>query len=208
MVATRFRIGAALWLVAWALTGCFGGSSPARRHFRLEVPHAAAARDTALLPGTLLVERPRTDALLAERAFVWRPSPESVELRQYAYTSWIDAPASLVQEALVSRFAEVRVADRVVPASLGVPAQWLLLSRIERFERIGGGAPVVEVQLELSWMRTADRGLIHAGRYRVTRRADSEGVEDAAVAFGLALGEVLDLAVADLQGHSSGIAGR
>jgi hypothetical protein len=57
-------------------------------------------------------------------------------------------------------------------------------------------------------MRTADRGLIHAGRYRVTRRADSEGVEDAAVAFGLALGEVLDLAVADLQGHSSGIAGR
>lgn len=204
---TVVRSGGAI-LLALALAGpggCLGGRAPERRHFRLVVPEPAAVAASVLLPGTLAVERPRTDALLAERSLVFRPSPASSELRQYPYTSWTDAPADLVQRAAIAHLAEARVADTVLRAGLATPADWLLVSRIDRFERVGGGAPVVEVGLELAWLRAAGRESVYAGRYRVTRRADSDRVEDIVGALGVALGELLDRAVADLE---AGLAAR
>ncbi|MGH0036789.1 MAG: ABC-type transport auxiliary lipoprotein family protein [Myxococcota bacterium] len=202
-MARRARWIALLLLatLAWATGGCLGGAAREVRTFRLTLPEPAESRAGVLLAGTLLVERPRTDALLNERALVFRASPDASELRQYAYTRWVDAPAVLVQQAMVERLDRERVADRVLRAGLGSPADWTLVSRIDRFERVGGEGPVVEVALELAWLRASSRDVLHAGHYRVSRRAGSAQVEDAVAALGVALGEALDLAVADLAGR-------
>jgi ABC-type uncharacterized transport system auxiliary subunit len=207
MASSAWRVWSLIVAVALAAGGCLGGSSPVRRVFRLEVPAAPAVRDAALLPGTLLVELPRTDAVLAQRDLVFRPSPESSELRQYPYTRWSDAPAALVQQAMVERLSGEHVADRVLRADLGSPAEWLLVSRIDRFERVGGGDPRVQVVLELAWLRASSRDVVLSGRYGITRSTASDRVEDAATALGLALGEALDRAVVDLESADLGSTG-
>lgn len=198
MSAGRRRGGAA-WLTALLVaSACAGDPAPTWRYFRLELPPATGSRDAALLPGTLVVERPRTEAALNERALVYRTEGNAVELHRYAYTRWTDPPPQAVQQALVERLRAQRVADAVVRAGAGASGDWLLRARLLRFERVAGDDPRVEVVLDLDWLRTADRALVHAGSYRVTRETTSQRVEDVVTAIGSALAEVIDRAIEDL----------
>ncbi len=188
--------------IAWlaATLGCAGSAAPPVRTFRLVVAPPDAATAAPLLPGTLVVDRPRTDSLLAERAVLLRPTADSPELRQYVYSRWSDAPAALVQQAMVEAFAAARVAEPVLAAGLGVRPEWTATSRLLRLERVGGEVPTVDVELEVAWLRTAGRRLVATRRHRSTLDAGSDRIEDAVSAMGRALAAVLDEAVRELRG--------
>jgi ABC-type uncharacterized transport system auxiliary subunit len=92
--------GVTLWGL-FALTlgflACASAPAPVDRHFRLEAPEPASVLTAPSILGTLVIDRPRGDALLAQRPIVYRRHADASELAQYPYALWADAPTTLVQ---------------------------------------------------------------------------------------------------------------
>ncbi len=192
-VAVSFALAAAL-----LPGGCRSGPAPADRHYRLEASAPAAPLATPVLSGTLVVERPRSDALTGERRILYRAAPDSAKVSRHAYSLWVDSPTSMIQSALVRHLREARLAERVVPPELDIEGEHELTSRLSRLERVLGDSPYVELELDLALRRVADGSLVHHGSYRAERPIDGAELEAGVRALGVSLGELLDRFVVDV----------
>ncbi len=198
MSAPLRRIALAL-AFATGLGACASGPAPRDRFFRLELPEPCASFAEPVYPGTLVVRRPRADALTSERNLLYR-SGDSSEVGQQAYHYWSDHPTALVRETLARYLRESGVAGRVVTPELRVDPDYELSTRIVRLERILGSPPQVAVELEVGVTRTRDREVVLLGSYRETRPASGDGVAASVDATGEALAALIDRFLRDAAG--------
>jgi ABC-type uncharacterized transport system auxiliary subunit len=177
--------------------GCAGGPAPQDHFYRLEVPPPQRTR--MVLDGTLLVERPTTDALTRERALLHRDSESSVEVTPYKYHLWTDAPDQMVERAIIDYLREAGVAGEVASRRVDLNPRWVLDTRIARMEHMLSGPDrvVVEMDMRLSPATGSRPRLIKT--YRVEQPVSGSDVEGAARAFGSAVGAILGQFVKDLE---------
>ena len=102
--------------------------------------------------GVVSVARFTADGLVGDRAIV-RTDAAGLEVRPYHYHFWTAPPTEMLQEHLARYLQAANVAATVVTAGARVRPQYVILGRINRFERVGGRGGdrvVVELRLTLS----------------------------------------------------------
>lgn len=190
------RAAAAVAVGLW-LAGCAGAPPPRDAYHRIRVP-APAARAEPLLAGVVEVDRPAASSLLHMRPVAWASG--DLVLRQHAYHHWTEAPPVLVQEQLAVWLRRAGVADEVTTPRYRTRPDWRITGKLHRFERVlDGGAPRVAVELELALSRHADRHTVVHETYAVARDAGGDGIPEATVALGEALGTVFTRFLADAE---------
>ena len=178
---------------------CASGPAPKDHFYRLELPEPCRRFTAPAFPGTLMVRRPRADALTSERNLLYR-SGDSPEVGRHAYHFWSDHPTALLREEVAGYLRASGAADRVVTPELRVDPDYELSSRIVRLERVLGSPPRVVAELQLGVTRTGDREVVLFERYRETRAADGAGVAASVEAAGEAVAALLDRFLGDSAG--------
>ena len=180
-------------LVSVGALGCAAGPAPTDHFYRLEAGAPERRFELPLLPGTLEIRRFRSDAVLEERRVLVRRDGRSHEIEPVPYHYWTDSPTRAVQIELARYLRSAGVAEGVVMPEARVRADHVLSGRLLRLEQVlGGKAPTVDLQLELSLTREADRTLVLVETYREQTAASSGKVTDAARALGSALTRIFD----------------
>jgi ABC-type uncharacterized transport system auxiliary subunit len=156
-----------------------------------------APRASALLAGTLEVERLGASDLLRGRALVVASADRPDVLRRSDYHFWVDAPPVLLQDALLDFVREGGLAERAVRAGAQERAAWILTGRVLRFERLAPRQAAVE--LELSLRRASEPGLVAQGTYAATGTADGDSMEAAVRALGSATAQAFSAFAADVE---------
>jgi ABC-type uncharacterized transport system auxiliary subunit len=192
---------ATLWGLFVLILGslaCAGAPAPVDRHFRLEAPVPTAVLPAPSIAGTLVIDRPRGDALLAQRPIVYRRHPGASELAQYPYALWADAPTTLVQQGMAEHLTSAGLASQVLTADVGQHGEFMLRGRLVRLEHVLTGAPGVEVELELFLTHRGSGALVMQGRYSASRSVEGDELSPVVAALRDALGETLDAFVSDV----------
>ncbi len=192
-------------LIALALTGlaaCAPGGSVQRDAFyRLAVPAPSQAQIQAgqpILPGVVEVQRPAAEGLAVDRAIVYSYRDRPQEVDHYSYHFWTEPPAVLVQDQLVEFLRAAKAAERVVTSELRVPPQWVVQSRIKRFEQLAGSEPAVVIEMEMGVTRLRGNELTFLKTYRVETPMRGDNVPAAVNAFDAALADLFRQFLADL----------
>jgi ABC-type uncharacterized transport system auxiliary subunit len=194
-------------LVAAALSGCLGSAPPVPRdHFyriRVATPPGAVKRH---LPGVVSVRPLEADGLLRERPLVFGAKGRPHEMQQHDYHYWTDPPPRMLQGQLVDYLRHSGVARTVVTPDLRIRPDFEVLGRIKRLERLlGGGAPLVSVELELGLIGRAEDRLLVLDSYAVDVPAEDTSIESSVTALNLAVAEIFGRFLADARRSSVAI---
>ncbi len=146
---TRLHLLAVACVVA---AGCVG-SAPSTHYYRPAIGRLLQASAGAPhLEGVLLVPRFTADGLVGDRAIV-RTDAAGLEVRPSRYHYWTAPPTEMLQEQLAGYLQAANVAATVVTAGARIRHRYVILGRINRFERVsgrGGHRVVIELRLTLS----------------------------------------------------------
>ena len=191
--------------LAVALGGCFGEAPPVPRdHFyRLLVAmpdEAPGNPGGAHLEGVLLVRAFDASGLLRERPLLYSASGSSTELQQHDYQYWTDTPPRMLQDQLVTYLRRSGIADSVVTPDLRTAADFEVIGKVERLERLLDKNPAgVVAELELALLRTADDVLVVVDTYAVEARSDGNDYEDSVAALNRAVTDIFARFLADIR---------
>lgn len=181
------------------LAGCAGAPAPQEQFYRLEV-EPPTRRLGAPLVRALVVDRVDGQALLHQRPLVFAEAGSDAALHQYHYHSWVEPPTALIGEELADYLRAAGVAGTVVTPRLRVPADWELIGRLRRFERlVGEGGARAVVELELAVRDRGTGALVWRGDYRAERAAAGPAVTDTVAALAEATREAFAGFVRDLE---------
>jgi ABC-type uncharacterized transport system auxiliary subunit len=187
-----------LALLVAGLAACSQPEVPPDQFYRLAVTTPEAAAVAPRLPGTLVVERPDAEGLLTGRPIVYTTSAPSAALLEHRYDFWEKAPALLVRDALVGCLDRAGMARRVVTEQTRVDAEFAVLGRLVRFERIEATPPRVAVEMQLGLRDTRSRDLLLWTTYTDERPARDDSMTASIAAFDEAVSEICRQLIADL----------
>ena len=199
---------APLLLIAFAvaLGGCFGEAPPLPRdhYYRLLVAmpdEAPGNPGGAHLDGVLLVRAFDASGLLRERPLLYSASGSSTELQQHDYQYWTDTPPRMLQDQLVAYLRKSGIADSVVTPDLRTAADFEVVGKVKRLERLLDENPAgVVAELELALLRTADDELVVVDSYAVEARSAENSIEASVAALNQAVTDIFGRFLADLRG--------
>jgi ABC-type uncharacterized transport system auxiliary subunit len=187
---------------ATLLLACAGGPAPRDHFYKIETA-APAPLARPVFPGTVEVDRFRSDALTGSIRIVQRKSDTASELEPYAYHQWADPPTIQLQTQLVSFLRTAQAAPRVVTPELRASSDFAVLGRIVRLEhQTGGGEPRAVVELELAVSRESDRSLLLQKVYREEHPAAGASVGQAVDAASAAVSAIFSQFLADAQAQT------
>ena len=197
MTRVRTLLGLALVL---AVAGG-GGSDPVPpdTFYRLKVTSPGQSAAATALPGVLLVGALEGDGLVRGRPLLYTNAAEGKAVRQHNYHHWVDSPARLVQGQLVAFLKDSDAARSVVTPGMRVRADFELIGRIQRLDRIFNttGTGVVAA-LEFAVVRQSDRKLLLVDSYRAEVRTDDDTVGASVQAMNAALEQIFTTFAIDL----------
>lgn len=200
MVTKRTITALCITLFILFVSGCVGPRVVPEDHFyRLADLQPDKQLSAPLIKGSLAVSRIRTTGLYGERAILYVDAKNPLELRRSRYHFWQDTPGLLIQENLQSYLRKARFADKVVLAESGIKTDALLVGRLLRFESLAGPSDTVFVTMELG-IRPVGQNIPEWSKdYSVSVPIKGSGVGEKVEAFGVALKQVYDAFIHDLQ---------
>ncbi len=183
------------------LAGCLGSTTPVPpdNYYRFRAATAEQRLQTQLLPGVLAVAQIDGDGLVRARPvlFASREMPNSV--RQHNYHYWADSPTILLRDELVSYLKRRGIAASVVTPKMRVRADYELIGKIKRLERLIGATPSrIAIEVDLAVVRQDRRRLVVENSYAADVPCDDDTVEASVAAFNAALGQIFDSFANDL----------
>jgi cholesterol transport system auxiliary component len=181
-----------------AVAACAAPPAPRETFYRLDNAAAPAPFAHPLLPGILQVDRVETEGVLSERAIAYQSGPGA--LQRYTYDFWTEAPSLLMQDQLARALQSARVAGTVVTPDLRVAPDWILRTKLLRFEQVPAENKVT-VQLRAAVIGARNGRLALQQDYTATAPTTSNTAEAAAHAMGVAVADVLAHLVADMGNH-------
>lgn len=191
--------------MALLLAAC-GGANPAPpdAFYRLQVSLPAQNNDRPVLPGTLQVRALDGDGLVRGRALLYTRADEGEVVRQHNYHHWADSPSRLLQNQLVAFLKDSDIANSVVTPDMRVRADYELIGRIQRLDRVFGpsGSSAVAA-LELAVVRQSDRKLVLVDTYRAQISSDDDSVDASVQAMNAALEQIFTTFISDLSRRTS-----
>jgi ABC-type uncharacterized transport system auxiliary subunit len=177
----------------FGLSACFGAPDavPPDNYYRLSVAAPAVRAAQPSLPGVLSIATLDGDGLVKARPVLFTNHGQSHAVRQHNYHFWADSPTRLLQAELVSYMRRRGVAISVVTPQMRVRADYELVGKIRRLERILGKSVYhVVVELDLAVIRQSDRRLIVEDSYSVKIKSSDGSVQASVAALNEALGQV------------------
>jgi len=156
-----------------------------------QLPKATIKAQTKALAQDIAIKRLVSDGLHGERALLYSKADQALQLKQYHYHHWSDAPPRMLQEYLISALRQANVANTVTNYDPGQRTELTLSGKIRHFEQIGRGKKnevLVEVELQLH-----DKAykIVHLKDYRVSQIAQSAKPHDLVNAYGKALNTIV-----------------
>lgn len=154
-------------------------------------PKNTFAPDLPTVTWQLIVERPVAAAGLNTSRIALQRSPISVEY--YANSNWTDVAPLMVQTLLIESFENTGKIVAVSRESTALRADYLLQTELREFqaEYDASGPPLARVRILAKLVRVADRSIVASHTAERTARATGGSMENVAVAFDEALGQVM-----------------
>jgi ABC-type uncharacterized transport system auxiliary subunit len=181
------------------MSACALSPAPVDRYFRLNGTPIDGGFESARLPGSLRVKRPRTDSLTDGTHLLFRRHDAPGEVFREPYQYWTDAPSLIVRDLLLEALAKAKLAERVLAPNLRTSSDYTLASRLMKFERLieTVGQRVI-VEMEFSLVREDDRDLLFQQIYRESVQLGGSGPGSAVNAFDGAVHRILTRLIEDL----------
>jgi len=179
----------------WALTGCVGSAEtvPPDHYYRITVDKPDQRAASVAFPGVLSVATFDGDGLVRGRPVLFTIDGSEGTLRQHNYHYWVDSPSRLLQGQIAAFLKSSALADSVVTPELRVRADYELVGRIIRLERVlGAGPPRVAVKLELSVVRLSDHKLVSTNVFAAEVNCVDDSVGAAIKAMNQAVGRIFN----------------
>ena len=183
----------------WVLTGCLGSTekAPPDHYYRMSVNEPEQAAPSVAFPGVLSIATFDGDGLVRGRPVLFTMGGIKGTLRQHNYHYWVDSPSRLLQGQLATYLKNSALAESVVTPDMRVRADYELVGKILRLERVlGSGPPRVAVKLELSVVRLSDHKLVSTHTYASEINCVDDSVGAAITAMNQAVGEIFNKFVA------------
>lgn len=136
-------------LLSALLIACSSNVSvPEDQFYRLPPPRPNLA-DLELIQGGIFVQRFIADGLYRERPLLYLKGNQGIEIAQYDYQLWIDSPARLLRDHLISYLRLTQASDFVVDTT-DVDAVLRIHGKLQRFEIDPDNAQVnVQIQFRV-----------------------------------------------------------
>ncbi len=179
----------------WALTGCVGstGTVPPDHYYRITVNQPDQPAPSVAFPGVLSIATFDGDGLVRGRPVLFTTGGLQGTLRQHNYHYWVDSPSRLLQGQLAAYLKNSALAETVVTPAMRVRADYELIGKIIRLERVlGGGPPRVSVKLELSVVRLGDHTLVSTNTFSSEINCVDDSVGAAITAMNQAVGKIFN----------------
>ncbi len=133
------------------------------------------------------------DGLVRGRPVLFTTDGDTGTLRQHNYHYWVDSPSRLLQGQLATYLKNSALADLVVTPEMRVRADYELIGKIIRLERVlGTGPPRVAVALDLSVVRLRDHKLVSTNTFSSEINCVDDSVGAAIAAMNRAVGKIFD----------------
>jgi ABC-type uncharacterized transport system auxiliary subunit len=188
-VSRRVLLKAGLALPAGAaLAACSAEPVPLDTYYRLQPTMAYPARPGGPLPGTAEVAPLRGEGIINSRAILYRLSPS--ELRQYTYHFWSEAPAAMLQRALIDALRAARAFEQVVAPEMRMARNYEVLGTLRTFEHDTSGRDRVLVALELGVRKLGADGQATLKSYAAEESCADGSVAAAVRAFSQAFDRI------------------
>ncbi len=179
----------------WALTGCLGSTEtvPPDHYYRITVDQPDQPAPSVAFPGVLSIATFDGDGLVRGRPVLFTTDGHKGTLRQHNYHYWVDSPSRLLQGQLATFLKNSALAETVVTPEMRVRADYELVGRIIRLERVlGVGPPRVAVKLELSVVRLGDHTLVSTNTFSSEINCVDDSVGAAITAINQAIGKIFN----------------
>ena len=179
----------------WTLAGCLGSTEtvPPDHYYRITVTKPDQRAAGIAFPGVLSVATFDGDGLVRGRPVLFTTDGREGTLRQHNYHYWVDSPSRLLQGQLAAYLESSALADSVVTPEMRVRADYELVGRIIRLERVlGAGPPRVAVKLALSVVRLSDHKLVTTNTFSAEVNCVDDSVGAAITAMNQAVGEIFN----------------
>ncbi len=144
------------------------------------------------------IDRFVADGLTANLSIVYSTGDRPLEVKSYHYHLWTDPPVVMLRDQLVSYLRAAKVASKVVTPEMRVGADYVVIGKINRLEKVIGSPAKVAVELELSLSQRTDGKLLFLDTYRVVTVSENDTVGAAVKALNKALGKVYASFTADI----------
>ena len=192
-----------LLIILSQLTGCMGGAPvPQDHYYRLANDNAKITSTFKLTHQTIGVLPAVAHGLYLERSILYVDTNAPMELQQYHYHHWHDAPSRIIQEHIIDWLKQRAGNTTVVRLNRGEQTEIMLNSRIVHFERnLTRNGLEVLVELELSLDKKYN--IIQKKTYRYAIKLKGNTMHDTIDAFGKALTEIYTAFLNDLKPANS-----
>ncbi len=195
--ARALRSGGAVGLlvITLAVLSACGSAPPvpADNYYRLQAVPARDAFAQPLFKGVLEVDRFSADGLTAGRPIIYSDRDAPIQLREYHYHFWTQAPALMLRDELVNYLRVLKVADQVVSPEVRANPTYVLTARIKRLERIIGTPAAAVLEIEFAVRQEASNRLEFLQSYRAETTPQGSSVGSVVEA----LNEALSIVYAD-----------
>ncbi len=178
-----------------ALAGCLGATEtlPPDHYYRITVDEPEQPARSVAFPGVLSVATFDDDGLVRDRPVLFTTGELRGTLRQHNYHYWVDSPSRLLQGQLATYLKNSALAESVVTPAMRVRADFELVGKILRLERVlGSGPPRVAVELELSVVRLRDHTLVSTNTFSSEINCVDDSVGAAITAMNQAVGKIFN----------------
>ncbi len=181
------------------MTGCSlgGGSMPADHFYRLpEIVHQPADQPRYK---HIVIKPVRTSGLLHDRAMLYVDEQRPLELQRYHYHFWAEAPAYLVQNALIQALSSNSIAG-IIGREVDQRRPDLVIEvQLIRFEQlIRKTASEARVELRVSMYQPSKPENSKTRSYLVNQPAQGDDFHAIAAAFGQAMQAITQQLIDDL----------
>lgn len=190
------------WLAGCALVaGCQSlPPAPTDRYYRLPDAAGGALAARPWSSGSIEIGELRADGPYLDRAILYTHADHATELESYRYAYWIYAPPRLIQQAMIARFRQSRLAPTVVEDDRGPDPVFVVSGRILRFEQVlAPGGAQADVELELEIRRDGQRRPLLRKTYRAAEPAANKSMEAFVHSTGRALDRICAAFAEDLR---------
>lgn len=207
------RTRACAWylsVLAVVMTACsVSQPTPEDHYYRLPTPRVAKPAHRPFIGHAVEVSPLAARGLYQERAILYSDTHSPLELHLYNYHFWTESPSRIIQEHLVEYLRAAGIAKQVARTESAGPAPAVVRGRIERFERLVGGArDRVTVELDLRYDGAGPPADATVDRtYTATVPVQGRNMEAVITAFGTALDQACGEFVRDLR-EATGKGGR
>ena len=205
MMLRSARVHASRLLLAFLIgSGLVAGCqsvppAPTDRYYRLADAPADAVAERQWTGGSIEIRELRADGPYLDRAIVFTHEGRTTQLESYSYAYWIYAPPRLIQQHMIVRFRQNRLAPAIVDDHRGPEPAFVVSGRIVRFEQtLAPGAAQADVELELEIASAGQGRPLLRKTYRAVEPATDKSMDAFVQSMGRALDRIYAAFVNDL----------